>query len=244
MERYAAQTYGDRIADVYDEYHAERHPDAEVEFLAGLAGTGPVLELGIGTGRVALPLAARSVAVHGIDASARMVEKLRAKPGGDAIPITMGTFADFSLDERFALAYVVFNTFFGLVSQDEQVSSFECIAAHLQPGGRFVLECFVPDLRRFDRGQRTAATKVELDEVRLDVSMHDPVEQRVRTQHVRLRDGGVALFPVAIRYAWPSELDLMARLAGLEREARYGGWQREPFTDASGVHVTVYRAPV
>jgi SAM-dependent methyltransferase len=241
VERYGAATYGDRIADVYDEQYQARDPEPEAEFLAALAGAGPALELGIGTGRVALPLLARGVVVHGVDSSERMVAKLRAKPGGASIPVTIGDFAEFTLTERFALVYVVFNTFFGLLEQADQVRCFQRVAAHLQPGGRFVLDCFVPDLTRFDRGQRTAATFVDVDEVRLDVSMHDPVRQRVRTHHVVLRDGTHSMFPVAIRYAWPSELDLMAQLAGLELEARHGGWHGEPFTDASGAHISVYR---
>jgi SAM-dependent methyltransferase len=241
MERYAAETYGDRIADVYDEQHRLLDPEPEAAFLAALAGDGPALELGIGTGRVALPLRARGVEVHGVDASVRMVEKLRAKPGGADIPVTIGNFADFALAERFALVYVVFNTFYGLLTQDDQVRCFECVAAHLRPGGRFLLRGFVPDLARFRRGQSTNAVRVELDDVRIDVSMHDPLTQVVRSQHVMLRESGVQLFPVALRYAWPSELDLMARLAGLELEARHGGWDGEPFGADSDAHVSVYR---
>jgi SAM-dependent methyltransferase len=242
MERYAAKTYGERIADVYDTHYSTIDPGL-VGFLAARAGDGPVLELGIGTGRVALPLAERGVTVHGLDASPAMVAKLRAKPGGDAIPITMGDFADFELDDRFALAYVVFNTFFGLLTQEAQVQCFERVAAHLVPGGRFVLECFVPDLGRFRNGQSTVTTKLELDEVRLDASLHDAAEQWVRAQHVIVHAGGIELFPVSLRYAWPSELDLMARIAGLEREARFGGWGEEPFTGESRTHVSVYRTP-
>jgi SAM-dependent methyltransferase len=241
MERYAAETYGDRIADVYDEQHRFLDPEPEAEFLAALAGDGPVLELGIGTGRVALPLRARGVDVHGVDASERMVEKLRAKPGGATVPVTIGDFADFALEERFSLVYVVFNTFFGLLTQDDQVRCFERVAAHLRPGGRFLVRCFVPDLSRYERGQCTTAIRVELDDVRIDVSMHDAVAQVVRAQHVTLRASGVQLFPVALRYAWPSELDLMARIAGLQLEARHGGWRGEPFTADSGAHVSVYR---
>jgi SAM-dependent methyltransferase len=241
MERYAAETYGDRIADVYDEQYAHMGPEPEVTFLASLAGDGPALELGIGTGRVALPLQARGVEVHGVDASVRMVEKLRAKPGGASIPVTIGNFADFELAERFALVYVVFNTFYGLLTQDDQVRCFETVAAHLRPGGRFLVRGFVPDLGRFRRGQSTHAVRVELDDVRIDVSMHDPVAQIVRTQHVVLRESGVQLFPVALRYVWPAELDLMARVAGLELEARHGGWRGEPFTADSDAHLSVYR---
>jgi SAM-dependent methyltransferase len=192
---------------------------------------------------VALPLAATGLDVQGVDASPRMAEVLRAKPGGDAIAVSIGDFARFDLGQRFSLVFVVFNTFFGLLTQEDQVGCFECIGAHLAPGGRFVIECFTPDLSRFDRGQRMGATAVELDEVRLDTSMHDPVRQVVRTQHVVIRESGIELFPVAIRYAWPAELDLMARAAGLEREERYDGWDERPFTGMTEAMVTVYRKP-
>src|SRR4051794_24153579 len=180
MERYAAETYGDRIADVYDEQYEHMDPAPEADFLARIAGDGPVLELGIGTGRVALPLQARGLTVHGVDASERMVEKLRAKPGGASVPVAMSNFADFTVTERFSLVYVVFNTFYGLLTQDEQVRCFERVAAHLRPGGRFLVRGFVPDIRRFERGQCTNAVRVELDDVHLDVSQHDPVHQVVR----------------------------------------------------------------
>jgi SAM-dependent methyltransferase len=243
MERYAAETYGDRIAAVYDDHYDLRDPTAAVAFLAARAGAGPLLELGIGTGRVALPLAATGVEVHGVDASERMVERLRSKPGGDAIPVMVADFANFDLGRQFSLVFVVFNTFFSLLTQEQQIDCFECVATHLAPGGRFVIECFTPDLSRFDRGQRTGTTAVTVDEVRLDASVHDPVQQLVRTQHVVLRESGTELFPVAIRYAWPSELDLMARIAGLEREERYDGWDGHRFTGMTEAMVTVYRKP-
>jgi SAM-dependent methyltransferase len=242
MGEYQPSTYGDRIADLYDRLYAGRasHTELAVEFLAKLAAGGPVLELGIGTGRVALPLAARGVAVHGIDASEAMVAKLRAKPGGSAIPVTMGNFAEVQVDATFSLVFVVFNTFFGLLSQEEQVRCFGNVAAHLQPGGAFLIEAFVPDPARFDRGQRTQTVRVEVNEVELDAARHDPLTQRVTSHHVVLTEQGVRLYPVQIRYAWPSELDLMARLAGLRPRERWGGWQREPFTAASSGHVSVY----
>jgi SAM-dependent methyltransferase len=241
VEHYAKETYGDRMADVYDEYHARLKPADGVAFLADLAGTGRVLELGIGTGRIALPLAGRGVKVDGIDASQRMVDQMRAKPGGNDIGVTIADFSSFSLDDRYSLVYVVFNTFFALLDQDDQVRCFQCVAAHLEPGGCFVLECFVPDLSRFERGQSTMTTQLDLDDVRIDASLHDAASQVVRSQHILIRDGRLEMFPVALRYVWPSELDLMARLAGFEREARYGGWYGEPFTSASTSHVSVYR---
>jgi SAM-dependent methyltransferase len=241
MADYEASTYGERIAEVYDRLpHLPRDTDAAVGFLAGLAGAGPVLELGIGTGRLALPLAARGLAVHGIDASPAMVARLRAKPGGERIPVTLGDFKDVAADGRFALIFVAFNTFFGLPSQEDQVRCFAAVAEHLTPGGVFVLEAFVPDPTLFDHGQRVEVTDVEADRVYLAASVHDAVEQRARSMHVVLSADGVRLYPVQVRYAWPSELDLMARLAGLRRRERWGGWSRQAFTARSPAHVSVY----
>jgi SAM-dependent methyltransferase len=241
---YDQSTYGERIADVYDRW-AGVPADTEqtVAFLAARAGGGPVLELGVGTGRVALPLAARGLDVHGIDASPAMVARLRAKPGGAALPVHQGDFADVGVRGRYALVFVVFNTFFALLTQDDQIRCLTNVAARLRPGGRFVLEAFVPDLARFDRGQRVSVTDIGADSVRLDVSRHDPVSQRVSSQHLVLDEGGARLYPVQLRYAWPSELDLMARLAGLELLERWGGWQGEPFTAASALHVSVWVRP-
>ena len=240
MKDYDETTYGERIADVYDEWYAGLDPAPAAETLARLAGGGPALELAIGTGRIALPLAARGVEVHGIDTSEAMVARLRAKPGGERIPVTMGDFADVGVEGRYALVYVAFNTFFALTSQEEQVRCFANVAAHLADGGIFVLEVFVPDLARFDRGQRVNATRVEADEVLLDLALHDPLTQSVSSQHVQIDASGVRLRPVQIRYAFPAELDLMARLAGLELRERWAGWSGEPFTAASGAHVSVY----
>ncbi len=242
MTDYDASTYGDRIADTYDEwFDRPDDTDSAVAFLADLAAPGPVLELGIGTGRIALPLTARGLDVCGIDASEAMVAKLRAKPGGDAIPVTIADFAGVGVEGEFALVFVVFNTFFGLLGQDEQVRCFENVAAHLLPGGRFVIDAFVPDLTRFgDRGQRTSTTRIGVDDAQLELSVHHPVEQRVDSAHIHVTDGHIRFYPVRVRYAWPSEVDLMARLAGLRLEHRWGGWEREPFTAASGRHVSVY----
>jgi SAM-dependent methyltransferase len=240
---YEASTYGDRIAAVYDAWVApavESTTQTTAAFLAELAGAGNALELGVGTGRVALPLAERGVAVHGIDVSEAMLARLRDKPGGADLPVTVGDFADVAVDGHFKLIYVVFNTFFGLLSQEEQVRCFANVARHLLPEGHFVIESFVPDPTLFDRGQRVSATRVETDRVQLDATRHDPVEQRVTTQHVHIGTEGIMLLPVQLRYAWPSELDLMARLAGLRLVHRFGGWQGEPFTAASPEHVSVY----
>ena len=214
-----------------------------VDRLAELAGPGPALELGIGTGRVALPLAAAGVEVHGIDASAAMVERLRAKPGGEAVEVTLGDFAGVpvaSVEGGYPLVYVVFNTFFALLTQDDQVRCFAGVAGHLAAGGVFVLQGFVPDPTLHPGGQSIRARHLALDLVRVDVALHDPVAQRVDFQHVLLAGDGPRLLPGAIRYAWPAELDLMARLAGLRLRERWGGWRREPFGAGSGLHVSVY----
>jgi SAM-dependent methyltransferase len=234
--------YGDRWADVYDEEFGSRDGDAVVEFLAGLAGGGPVLELAIGTGRIALPLAARGIGVEGVDASEEMVQRLRAKPGGESIPVTIGDMADVPVSGSFALVYLVFNTLFGLLTQERQATCFRNVARVLGPAGAFVIECFVPDLSRFDRGQRVQALDVTEDAVTFDLSLHDPVAQRVTAQRVTLDGDGIRMRPVVLRYSWPSEIDLMAAQAGLRLTERYSGWDRRPFDAASIGHVSVYRS--
>src|SRR5829696_1996192 len=241
MKGYEPETYGERIAARYDDLYAELDPTDAVEAIARLAGArGPVLELAIGTGRIALPLAERGVEVHGVDVSEAMVARLRSKAGGAEIPVTMGNFADVPVEGRYAVVFVAFNTFFGLTTQDEQVRCFENVAAHLAEEGVFALEVFVPDVTRFDRNQRVSATTVELDEVQLEATSYDPVAQRSTSQHVFLSSRGVELYPVVVRFAWPAELDLMARLAGLRVRERWGGWDGRPFTAESGHHVSIY----
>jgi SAM-dependent methyltransferase len=242
MDDYRPETYGERIADLYDRMTAVLPDPADcVDRLAELAGPGPALELGIGTGRVALPLAARGVPVHGIDASAAMVERLRAKPGGEAVAVTLADFTDVPVEGSYRLVYSVFNTFFSLLTQDEQVRCFAAVGDRLAPGGAFVLELFVPDPTLHPGGQSVRARHLGLDLVRLDVALHDPAAQRVDFQNVLLTGDGIRLLPGAVRYAWPSELDLMARLAGLRLRDRWGGWRREPYTaSTSGLYVAVY----
>ncbi len=240
MKGYGIETFGERMADVYDAGVGPRPSEAgtleSVEVLADLAAGGTVLELAIGTGRVALPLAARGLSVHGIDASEAMVAKLREKPGGDAIPVTIG---DFAVDGAFDLVFLVFNTLFNLTSQDDQVRCFHNVARHLSAGGVFVVEAFVPDIARLD-GQSVLAERVTIDSAVLEASVHDPVAQTVQYTHIVITQDGVRLYPIPMRYAWPSELDLMARLAGLELRERWGGWDRSPFTASSSGHVSVY----
>jgi hypothetical protein len=199
-----------------------------------------VLELAIGTGRIALPLAERGIDVRGIDASEEMVARLRSKPGGDGIPVTIGDFVDVAVEGQFTLIYVVFNTLFALQTQEAQVRCFESVAARLGDGGAFVVEAFVPDLSRFDRDQRIETERVGLGEAWLGLSRHYPADQRVESQHVRISADGMRLLPAQIRYAYPSELDLMARLAGLALRDRFDGWKGAAFTGSTGTCVSVY----
>jgi SAM-dependent methyltransferase len=244
MANYDETTYGERIADVYDTLtHIPTSTNESVALLAELARGGRVLELGIGTGRLALPLRERGINVEGIDASPAMVAKLRSKARGGEIPVTMGNFADLTIAGRFSLIFVAFNTFFALPTQEDQLRCFASVAAHLEPQGAFCIEAFVPDLSRYDRyGQRVEASDVDANSARIDLSVHDVAGQKIVAQHIVLSEAGIRLYPVQLRYCWPSELDLMARLAGLTLEDRWGGWLKEPFGAASGKHISVYRA--
>ena len=238
--------YDDRRAEAYDRRYRAQFAEAEAAaaFLAGVARPpGPVLELGIGTGRLALPLAERGLEVHGIDASPAMVERLRAKPGGDRLRVVIGDFAtaDQLVEGRFALAFVAFSTLFELDSQDHQVRCLEGVATRLAPGGAFVVEAFVPDLSRVE--QALTVTGVEGASVRLQATRHDPVAQVVAGQTITVGEAGIELWPVQIRYATVPELDLMARVAGLRLRERWGGWSAEPFNAASARHVSVYERP-
>jgi SAM-dependent methyltransferase len=250
MNDYTAATYGDKIAEVYDRMYPMRADvGSTVDALANLAGNGPALELGIGTGRVALPLAARGIEVHGIDASEAIVARMRAKPGGDAIPVTIGDFSEFTISnrkqpKRFKLAYVVFNTLFQATSQQAQVRCFQSVAAHLTDDGLFLVEAFVPDPTRFTRNQNISAGRVESDMVSIDISRHDPVNQFVQSQHLFVSESGIKLYPVQVRYSWHSELDLMAQLASMRLRERWGDWDGSPFTASSEYHISVYeKAP-
>jgi SAM-dependent methyltransferase len=209
-----------------------------VDFLADLAGDGAAVELGIGTGRIALPLSARGVPVHGIDLSAAMLSRLAAKPGADRIGVTVGDFATTRVEGRFTLAYVVFNTIMNLTTQDEQVACFRNVAAHLEPGGCFVVEVGLPDLQRLPRGETFRPFEVTARHLGFDE--YDVVSQGLVSHHYSLVDGAFELLSVPFRYVWPSELDLMARLAGMELRERWGGWEREPFTSESEQHVSVW----
>ena len=237
--------FGERAASVYDKSAADMFDPAVltpvVQMLAELAGQGGALEFGIGTGRIALPLAERGVRVAGIDNSEAMVARLRAKPGGEDIEVTFGDFARTRVGGEFSLVYLVFNTIFNLVTQDDQVACFQNAAAHLRSGGRFVIETGVPDLQNLPVGQSIIPFRADPEGIGFDV--YDVVTQRFSSQHYVFTEGRVETYPVEFRYAWPSEFDLMARLAGLRLQDRWAGWQREPFTSLSRAHVSVYEKP-
>jgi SAM-dependent methyltransferase len=241
MEQYGRETYGERVADVYDEWYRLPDQAAEVALLTELAAGGRALELGIGTGRVALPLAANGVTVHGIDSSPKMVEQLHAKPGGDRIHVTIGDMADVAVDGTFELIFVVFNTFFMLPSQAEQVRCFGNVAAHLAPNGRFLLHAFVPDTSRIERGQDLSVREAGLERVRLDASTYDAVTQTLDTTQIRITESGTRFVHAKLRFAYPPEIDLMAQLAGLELEARWGSFSRQPFVADSAFACSVFR---
>ncbi|MGC4808591.1 class I SAM-dependent DNA methyltransferase [Micromonospora sp. DT233] len=233
--------YGRQVADVYDETYAHLDPAAAVRCLAALADGGPVCEFGIGTGRLALPLARRGLTVAGIDGSAEMAAGLRAKPDGDRIEVAVGDFTHTRVPGEYALVLLAFNTIFALPDQAAQVACFRNAAAHLRPGGRFVVEAWVPDPGAFRSGAALRPVRVAEDQVLLEAALLHPAEQRMTTTKIRLTDAGVRLLPANHRYAWPAELDLMAQLAGMTRESRWSDWAGSPFTDTSGEHVSVYR---
>jgi SAM-dependent methyltransferase len=236
-------SFGERVAAAYDESSAEMFDQAVIEptvdFLAGLASGGRALELGIGTGRIALPLAARGVEVHGIELSQATVARLRAKPGGEAIPITIGDFATATADGPFRLAYLVFNTIMNLTTQAAQVACFRNVAAHLEPGGCFVIEVGVPSLRKLPAGESIRAFHVS--EKRWGIDEFDVANQGLISHHFEITENGrLERLSIPFRYVWPAELDLMAQLAGMRLREPWAGWRREPFTSESTKHVSVW----
>jgi SAM-dependent methyltransferase len=239
MMDYEDKTYGQRIAEIYDEINVSYDPGL-IDLLAEFAEGGPALELGIGTGRIALPLHEKGVAVQGIDVSKEMIAKLHAKPQGTEIEVFTGSFAEFQLNRRFQLIYVVFNTFYALLTQEEQVKCFKSVAAHLAPDGVFLMEAFFPNPGRYVDHQTVRSVSLSEDTVRFDVSEIDPVAQQVSTQHVHLSNDGIRLYPVKLRYAWPSELDLMAQIAGLALRHRWNSCARDEFTKNSRNHISIY----
>jgi hypothetical protein len=244
MEKYRpVMSFDEETAASYDDLAIRGDEAATVAFLERLARGGPALELAIGTGRIALPLAAKGIRVDGIDFSPAMVARLRLKPGGDQIAVTMGDYSEVPVPGTYRLIYIVFNTLFNLLTQEAQVRCFENVAAHLAEDGVFVVEGLVPsDLFLLRNNQYVDLEALGVDNVRLDVARHDPVKQLLEETHVTLSASGLHLNPIVTRYAWPSELDLMARIAGLRLKERWGGWNGEPFT-GSGNCVSVYSRP-
>ena len=234
--------FDERVAGRYDESSAEMFQpeavDPVVDFLAALAGSGRALELAIGTGRIALPLAQRGVPVHGIDMSKAMVARLRAKPGGEDIGVTIGDFATTTVDGVFSVAYLVFNTISNLTTQEEQVACFRNVAAHLEPGGCFVIEVGIPELQRLPPGETFRV--FHASESRWGIDEYDVANQGLISHHFEIVDGRLERNSVPFRYTWPSELDLMAQLAGMSLRERWSGWKLEPFTSDSRKHVSVW----
>jgi SAM-dependent methyltransferase len=234
--------FGERVAASYDDETAEMFGPAAVDpavgVLAGLAAGGRALELGIGTGRIAVPLAARGVPVHGIDMSRAMVARLRAKPGGDQIGVTIGDFATTRVEGTFSVAYLVFNTIMNLTTQEAQVACFRNAAAHLAPGGCFVIEVHVPELRRLPPGQNVVPFHVSPTRWAFDI--YDTATQAMSSNYVEVTGGRGEYSSIPFRYVWPAELDLMAQIAGMALRERWGGWTREPFTSESDKHVSIW----
>ncbi len=242
---YDPSAYGSAIADVYDEmYENSYDTSGAIEFIVDLAGGGPVLEFGIGTGRLAAPLAARGLDVSGVDASEAMVEQMRRRPGTETIDVVIGNFVDVDMRRNdYAVVLLAINTIFALPDQDAQVDVFVNAARHLAPGGRFVVEAWIPDLTRFQRNQGVWAREHGRSHVSIEIAKLDAATQRMETTQVRFGAEGLQLFPANHRYAWPAELDLMARLGGLRLVQRWQDWQRTAFTSSSTTHVSVYERP-
>jgi SAM-dependent methyltransferase len=237
-----ADYFDERIASSYREKWPHLFQPEVVEptvtFLAELAGTGAALEFGVGTGRIAIPLSQRGIPVHGIDLSPAMIAQLRATPGSDRVGVTIGDFATTRAEGTFRLAYLVRNTIANLTTQDAQVECFRNAAAHLEPGGCFVIEMYIPDLQRLPPGERFHAFTVTPTHLGFDE--YDVATQTARSYHYWLRDGQLETFWAPFRYAWPAELDLMARLAGMRLRERWSDWKRAPFTASSRNHVSVW----
>ena len=232
----------DRIADSYDRWVniSNEETEATISALAALAGSGPVLELGVGTGRIALPLVARGLVVHGIERSLSMTKQLRAKPGGAEITVLIGDFADVPVHEQYSLIYVVFNTFFELQTTREQLCCLERGASHLQRDGVFVIEAFGPNLDQLKSEPTLNVRSVTADEVRLEITLHDDTNQHLTSQHIVIREDQVRMFNVQLRYSLPSELDSMAHIAGMSLRERWNDWSRSPVTSRSRRHISLY----
>jgi SAM-dependent methyltransferase len=237
------KSFGPAVSRRYDGDGRGDEADT-VAFLARLAGQADALEFAVGTGRVALPLRATGVRVDGIELSPDMVDRMREKPGGDVIEVTMGDMSRVTTGRRYGLVYLVYNTIGNLLTQDDQVRCFENAARHLDRDGAFVLECIVPVAPARPHGQFVDAEQIAVDSVTLEVCRYDPVTQVLDKNHVRIGADGIVLSPIRLRQAYPAEFDLMARIAGLRLRERWGGWNGEPYTASSWRHVSVYERAV
>jgi SAM-dependent methyltransferase len=241
VEQHDPTAYGAAIAGEYDAiYEDSFDTDGAVAKLAELADGGPILEFGIGTGRLAIPLAARGLAVHGVDSSPEMLDKLREKPGAESIATTAGDFATTRVAGEFALVVLAINTIFACPTQAAQVAVFANAARHLRPHGRFVVEAWIPDLARFHRNRSLWPRAVAADAVSIEAATVDPIRQTMQTTQVRVTADGVRLYPANHRYAWPAELDLMAQMQGMHLQHRWADWRDTPCTADSWTHVSVY----
>ncbi|MGD1933203.1 MAG: class I SAM-dependent methyltransferase [Candidatus Phaeomarinobacter sp.] len=240
MKDFGPETFGELNAEGYDMFHDPGTTEISVERIAEVAGSGRILELAIGTGRIALPLLHKGFDVAGIEGSPLMVDKLREKPGGDQIDVVIGDFADVDIDGTYDHACLVFNTLFNLPSQDAQTRCFANTAKRMKPGGTFLVETYVPDVSAFKNHQRVSTRNLGKGFVVIEAVLHDPVRQTFEFQRIHFSEKGTRLVPLPMRYAYPPEMDLMAQLAGLQLRDRWSGWNKEPFTADSKMHVSVY----
>lgn len=243
MKGFGPATFGELNAEEYDALHDPGTTEACVDLIAELAGDGDVLELAIGTGRIALPLAERGLRISGFDASPEMLKILEGKPGGSNIETWIADMASFDLERKYDFAFLVFNTLYNITAQKDQVACFQQVANHLRPGGRFLVEAFMPNRESFENNQAVRTKHVSFDSVWLEAVQHDPVAQTLNYQRIRITETGTRLKPLPMRYVWPAELDLMAQIAGLRPVAHWGGWQKQPLTASSDMYVIVYEKP-
>ncbi|MEP3845704.1 MAG: class I SAM-dependent methyltransferase [Paracoccaceae bacterium] len=243
MLGFTISTFGELNAEEYDELQDPGTTDQAVALISEIANGGSILELAIGTGRIALPLQGLGHKISGIEGSPEMVAKLREKPGGDEINVVIGDMADVEIDGTFDHVCLVFNTLFNLPTQDAQLRCFSNVAEKLKPGGTFLVETFVPDLSSFKDHQHTKIKRLDKHSVWIEAATHDPVQQTFEFQRIRFSESSTKLVPLPMRYAWPSEMDLMAKLAGLELTDRWGSWDRNDFDADSKMHISVYQKP-
>lgn len=244
MLKFDPETFGQLNADTYDDWQDPGTTMQSVALIHELAAGGRILELAIGTGRMAVPLAGLGNDICGIDASAEMIAKMREKPGGADIRAKLGDFADVEIEGTFDHIFLVFNTLFNLTDQDAQLRCFQNVARKLNRGGTFLIDAFVPDFSTYVDGQRTRTRGLGMDSAFIEASLHDSARQVIEFQRIRVNPGGMSLVPLVMRYAYPAEIDLMARVAGLEKLARWGDWTKGSFDEHSKMHVSVYRKPV